>query len=466
MSDESVDYGKKEALTRSGEIRKLSCCTLILLAISLLALTVPSPIYAQSSVQACPMFILVMKVSTSKHVYLVGEHVIVTWKPVGSGNGQLTLKGPSGTYLYNLNPTQMSLGSYDVGTAQPKDVGAWSAYIQYAPAPGCPANVYGSTTFQVSASSPGSGCGFILSVAPISQMVVQGGTANFALTATPTNPSCIPSSANMNIAVSGLGPGMNYAFMASGIAITTDPTTPPGVYVVSLFMVSAGGVSQQVQISLTVIQATTVTTCSTCTTTASTSVSAPFDYSVSISPSSQFAPLGGNTSFVVSVNPISGSPVPVSLTVTGCPADVGCGFTTPSAIPPFTSTLNLDLSNSNDNPGAFTLTIIGTTAGSVQSATATLNIQQAPTTTTPTPVTPGPSYSLILIIALVALVVVLGVLFMRGRGRQATSTTPTQQATITPQQMPAPITFCSKCGKENQTSSQFCTSCGNKLEPT
>ena len=468
MSNESVDYEETE--TKNAEIRKLRDCILILilLSLSLGALTSLSPVYAHSSVQACPMFILVMKVSTNKHVYSVGEHVIVTWKPVGSGSGQLTLKGPSGTYVYNLNPTQMSLGWYDAGTTQPKDVGAWSAYIQYNPAPGCPPNVYGSTTFLVSGTSPGPACGFILSVAPVSQTVVQGGTTNFALTATPTNPSCIPSSANLNIAVSGLGPGMNYQFIPGSIAITTDPTTPPGVYVISLIMVSSGGLSQQVQMSLTVIQATSVTTCSPCTTATSASVSTAFDYSVTVSPSSQSVPLGGSTSFVVSVNPVSGSPVPVSLTVTGCPADVGCSFTTSSGTPPYTSTLNVDLSNSNDSPGAYTLTVTGSATGSVQSAAATLNIQQASTTTTTTPVLPpGPSYNLTLIaalVAVVALVVVLGLLLMRGRGRQAT--TGTSQKTTTPPTSTTPTTFCSNCGKENPASGQFCTSCGNTLAPS
>ena len=331
-------------------------------------------------------------------------------------------------------------------------------YILILSAPGA---VIASAPFTVTSPStppptPGS-CGFMLSVAPVSQTVVQGGTAVFGLSMSASNPACAGLSMNLsNMDVTGLDPSMSWQLTPSGqgIAITTSPMTPSGAYALSLIF-SVNGVQQQQPFTLIVTPAPTPTP---------TPPITPFTYSISVYPSSQSVPIGGSTSYVVSVLPVSGTPVPVSLTVMGLPASVSSSFTIPSGTPPYTSTLNLDLSSSTANPGAYAITVLGNAAGNAQSAPATLNIRQAQTTTTTPPVSsPGPRFSLIVIVALVALVVVLGVLFMRGRGRQATTTTSTQQAT-TPQQTTTPPTFCGNCGKQNPASNMFCSRCGNKLE--
>jgi len=213
---------------------------------------------------------------------------------------------------------------------------------------------------------------------------------------------------------------------------------------------------------------TTSTAVTTTTTVVSTTMSGlPFDYSVTVSPSTQSVELGGSTSYVVSVLLVAGSPVPVSLTVMGCPGDVRSSFTTQSAIPPYTSILNLDLTTSTANPGAYTLTVEATAAGgNVKSATATLTIQQKSTQTTVTETTTSGSSlanviqqnSLIIITALLVIaVLVLGVVATRSRGRRG--------AAAPPQAGAAPV-FCGKCGTENPASNEFCTNCGEELKHT
>ena len=303
---------------------------------------------------------------------------------------------------------------------------------------------------------------FALSVSPSSQSVNQGDTAHFAVGVTYSDPSY--AGTMINIQLTGLGPGMNYDLSQSGdLTVTTSQTTPTGSYSIVLTG-SANGVTHTTGTMLIVTSGTTTTT-SVATTTSvlpATSSSVPFDYSVTVSPSTQSVEIGGNVSFVVSVVPLGGSPVPVSLILMGAPGDVRSSFTPQSGNPPYTSTLNLDLSASSANAGSYTLTVVANAAGNTKSATATLIIKekaQTQTTTAPT-TTSGSGWmdmvqqnSAIIIAALVAVVVVLGIVAMRGRGRHAVT-----------QQVGAARAFCGKCGAENPASSEFCTNCGNKLK--
>jgi hypothetical protein len=261
---------RNQTLKFRDRVQNVRSCVLIVLAISIM-ISIGSA-HAQPRVGAiCPMFIMKISVWTSKPFYSVGDEIIILWKPVGSGVGQLTLKGPSGTYQYNLDQATMSAGQYDAGTTQQQDVGSWNAYLQYNPAPGCQANIYGGATFKVtSGTSPStSACSFTLYVSPDSQTVQQGGTADFALSVTFSNPSYDGTQINMQLA--GLGPGMNYEQTASSVAITTSPTTPPGDYAISL-MASGCGATYQTGMTVTVTSTnpapTTTTTVASIVTTA------------------------------------------------------------------------------------------------------------------------------------------------------------------------------------------------------
>lgn len=314
-------------------------------------------------------------------------------------------------------------------------------------------------TWPITTSQPsGPGFDFALSVSPSTVPVVQGDTAHYAVSVMYSDPSY--AGTFINVQLMGLGPAMNYDLSQTGdLIISTSQTTPTGSYSISV-LGSANGITHTTGMTLIVTSASAATTPVTTTPTVSpTSSSVPFDFSVTVSPYTQSVEVGGSASYVVSVIPLAGSSVPVSLTIMGLPGDVHSSFTTQSATPPYTSTLNLDFSASSANAGAYTLTVLATATGNVKSATATLMIQPKATHTSTSQTTTGGSgwsdllqqNSLIITAALLALAVVLGVLAMRGR-RQHGVAQPTGSQI-----------FCSKCGTGNPASNKFCRGCGNKL---
>jgi hypothetical protein len=296
---------------------------------------------------------------------------------------------------------------------------------------------------------------FALSVSPSTLSMNQGGAAHYVAGVTYSDPSY--AGTMINVQLTGLGPGMDWHATQTGdLTITTSQSTPTGSYSI-LLTGSANGVTHTTGMTLIV----TSTPAATTTTAPSTTTgSVPFDFSVTVLPSTQSVEIGGSVSYVVSVLPLAGSTVPVSLTLVGCPGDVRSSFTTQSANPPYTSTLNLDLSASSANLGSYTLTVVASAAGNIKTAAATLTIQQKAAqtqTTVSQTTTTGLSEVLqqnrtIIIAALVVVLVVLVVIAMRG-GRHAVT-----------QQVGASRVFCGKCGAENPASNEFCGSCGNKLK--
>jgi hypothetical protein len=104
---------------------------------------------------------------------------------------------------------------------------------------------------------------------------------------------------------------------------------------------------------------------------------APFDFSISASPTGLGIAPGGTGSYVVTVNSVSGGPQSVALSLSGAPPGVSASFSPPSGTPPFSSTLSVT-STSSVSPGAITLTITGSGGGTVHTTQVTLTISQAP----------------------------------------------------------------------------------------
>ena len=411
----------------------------------------------------------------------------------------------------------------------------------------------GETPFSVGTST-GTGFDFSLTLSPSSLSVTQGGTANYQIHITYSDPSFSGTTITIQD-VAGLGPGMNYQVTPSppGLHISTSQATPTGSYTITL-VGSAMGVMHQASavllvqnaeqpfdfsitvspldqtlvpgasvtynvavnlaagttqsIALSVPDAPVGVTAafsqtsgsppftSILTVSASQSASpgkyaltvtgisggkshtAPValiieespDFKIDVNPSSQTAVQGQTASYAVNVVGLNGFNSQISLTVAGLPTGVNGGFSVPSSLPDYSSTLTVTIP-SNSQTGSFTLTITGSGGGTSRIVNVILIInpaqtqaqtqsQTTQTATTQTETTaPGElldmlqQNSLLIIAALAVLVILFAVLAMRGRGRRSV-----------PQQMAPTRTFCGKCGAENPASNEFCASCGNKLK--
>ncbi len=418
---------------------------------------------ASPPAQPCTYHIVQLTVSTSKPVYSVGDEVIVSWSPTVSETGLLTLTGPSGTLQFNLDQGTVSQGQFDVGTAELGDVGSWTAKLAVS-TPGCPPDGVGSTSFQVGSTvtsctmwlvQPQMKLSTSKSVYSVGDEVIVSWSPTVSETGllTLTGPS---GTLQFNLDQGTMNQGMADVGQTEpgDVGSWTATLTVPGkdqcgnAYLpgqTGFQVVSTQGTQTQVITSSTAVQQQT--------TTASATTNVPFDYSITaVSSSTQFVEVGGSTSYVVSVLPLAGNAGTVSLTVMGLPNGVRGSFTTPSGIPPYTSTLNLDLSNSAINPGSYTLTIVGAYAGgTIKTTTETLVIQQNTSTTTSDWYPVLQQYSPIIVALLAA--VALAVLAIRGRRNRSRS--------AAPQQVGAPRTFCINCGAELPHDSKLCNKCGS-----
>jgi len=114
------------------------------------------------------------------------------------------------------------------------------------------------------------------------------------------------------------------------------------------------------------------------------------DFSLSISPTSVTIPIGSTGSVTVTATSISGFNTPIDLDVSGLPSGVSASFDSETITPPVdgssSSTLLLNVS-SDAEPGVYTLTIIGSSSGSILRHIAHLSL------TIPTP-PPAPDFTL------------------------------------------------------------------------
>jgi len=102
-----------------------------------------------------------------------------------------------------------------------------------------------------------------------------------------------------------------------------------------------------------------------------------FDFQISVTPAQQSVVPGGSTTYMVSVNLVSGTPQSVLLTVSGAPTGVSASLNPTSGTPSYSSTLTVT-TTSSASPGTVTMTITGNGGGVTHSATVTLSISQAP----------------------------------------------------------------------------------------
>lgn len=225
---------------------------------------------------------------------------------------------------------------------------------------------------------------FSLAASPISGPVIQGSTASFNVTITPTGNFNSQVTLSVSGLPSGASPGFtpNPATTSSTLSVSTSTTTPPGTYPLTITGVSG-----------------TLTH----TATATLVVNPRPDFSLSASPSSQSVNPGGGTSYNVAINPIGGFSDQVTLSLTGQPGGV-----TPTFTPnPATSSATLSLNTSATTPvGTYTLTITGVDGGLSHSTTVTLVVALPDFTLVASPssstVSPGGSANFTVVIAPIA----------------------------------------------------------------
>ena len=202
---------------------------------------------------------------------------------------------------------------------------------------------------------------FSISVSPISGSVVQGGSVPSTVTVTLVSGT----TQSVSLSASGLPSGATASFnpssgnptFTSTMTISASSTTPTGTYPVTITG-TGGGKSHPTTYTLTVTQP-------------------PFDFMVSVDPTSGSVQQGGNVQATVTVTLTSGATQSVSLSASGLPSGATAGFNPSSGNPTFTSTMTISTSASTPT-GTYPVTITGTGGGKSHSATYTLTVTQPP----------------------------------------------------------------------------------------
>jgi VCBS repeat-containing protein len=102
----------------------------------------------------------------------------------------------------------------------------------------------------------------------------------------------------------------------------------------------------------------------------------PFDFDVAVSPSSLTSQAGQTQTTAVNVNLKSGTPQPVTLTVSGQPAGVTASLNPTTGTPTFTSTLTIVVSDTA-SLGTYSLSVTGSGGGQTHSSTIMLTVSEA-----------------------------------------------------------------------------------------
>jgi sugar lactone lactonase YvrE len=199
---------------------------------------------------------------------------------------------------------------------------------------------------------------FVLSASPSPQSVVQGSTANYTVTVTPSSPFA----SDVSLSVTGLPTGAIGTFNplsisggagSSTLSIATSPNTPTGSYRVTITASST---------SPTLTYATTVTL-----------VVTPAGFALSVTPTSQKLEQGGSTTYTVASTAVGGSIDDVNLLVSGLPSGVDATFSPSSIIAGGSGSTALNVTvSSTTASGVYPFTITGDNGTYIHALTATL----------------------------------------------------------------------------------------------
>jgi ribosomal protein L40E len=246
-----------------------------------------------------------------------------------------------------------------------------------------------------------------------------------------------------NIVEGGYTCNMNNAGDVSGSFIVNGP---PGTY--NIEVIGSTGDSANVPFTFTSTQEVTTST-----------QPAP-DFTINVSPPSQWVLQGQAVLYSVNVVALNGFNSQVSLSVSGLPSGANGVFSNPFGTPNFVSALTVTMP-SDASTGTYALTVTGNGGGltHVANIVLTVNAATAPSTTSTTvPQTTGQVDWPPLLVAIVLLAAVLvWVALRRRREPTPTSTQPTKADRTTG------MVYCGKCGTQNPAANDFCRKCGTKL---
>lgn len=293
-----------------------------------------------------------ISVWTDSGVYGVGDPVRVSFETPGSGLSASVTIYTYGPFSATWGPVDITTGT--IYTATLPGVTQYPGYYTVKVRLGTAMDIYeGSTSFQVIQRTP---FDFSLTVSPSTLTVKRGETARYSISVTYSDPYYQGTTVKITD-VSGI-PGITWTLtpgLTGTLNVKTSDSTPPGTYTLTVTGY-AEGVSRSATATL-IVEAT-------------------FDYSLTISPSTQTVNIGEKIAYTVTVALVSGTPQMVSLNLGGLPGDIQYIFSTPSSNPSFTSTLNIDASTASST-GTYTVTVTGSGGGLTRTAQCTIVIKEA-----------------------------------------------------------------------------------------
>jgi len=216
---------------------------------------------------------------------------------------------------------------------------------------------------KVTVTAGGGGPDFTISAAPSSQTVTVGSGTSYTTTVSAVNGF----TGTVSLSVSGLPSGASGSFNPTSVtgsgnstlSVSTSSTTPPGTYTLTITGTS-GSLTHSATVTLVVNSAATP------------------NFTISATPSSQTVTAGSGTTYTTTVTAVNSFTGTVSLSVSGLPSGATGNFNPTSVAGSGNSTLSVS-TGSTTPPGAYTLTITGTSGSLTHSATVTLVVNSAAT---------------------------------------------------------------------------------------
>lgn len=277
-----------------------------------------------------------------------------------TGPVSLTASGlPSGMQA-SFNPASISTAgaaTLNLSTTNSVATGAYTLTIA-----GASGTLTHSTTVTVTVTATAPPPDFSISAAPASQSVAAGNSTSFSVTVSAINGF----TGTVGLAESGMPAGMLASCTPSSITgsgtctlnVTTTSSTATGTYTLTITGTNGNLVHS------TIVKVTV------------TAVTAPPDFTLSVSPSSQSITAGNSTTYTATVSALNGFTGTVSLSTSTLPAGITGTFSPASITKSGSSTLTLTSSTSTA-AGTYGLTLSGTSGVLAHSKNASVVVAAA-----------------------------------------------------------------------------------------